>query len=82
MMKIMLSIYLLYMIDQKKSADWNYIDECAKLSNLIPLSDVSDIYSFEDYYQRSNETNVNGCMIAQDALIKLWLFAEIHEQRT
>ncbi|CAF1179227.1 unnamed protein product [Rotaria sordida] len=65
-----------------KSADWNYIDECAKLSNPIPLYGVGDIYSFEDYYQRLNETNVSGCMIARGALIKPWLFTEIKEQRT
>ena len=43
---------------------------------------MGDIYSFEDYYQRLNETNVSGCMIAPGALIKPWLFTEIQEQRT
>ncbi|UJR09599.1 hypothetical protein I4U23_013834 [Adineta vaga] len=65
-----------------KSADWNYVDQCAKLANPIPLYGVGDIYSFEEYYQRLNETNVSGCMIARGALIKPWLFTEIQEQRT
>ncbi|CAF3690354.1 unnamed protein product [Adineta steineri] len=64
-----------------KSADWNYVDQCAKLSDPIPLYGVGDVYSFEDYYQKLNETNVSGCMIARGALIKPWLFTEIKEQR-
>ncbi|CAF3257733.1 unnamed protein product [Rotaria socialis] len=65
-----------------KNADWNYIDECAKAADPIPLYGVGDIYSFEDYYQRLNDTSVSGCMIARGALIKPWLFTEIKEQRT
>ena len=75
------------MVDRKKCVirkvpDWNYVDRCAKIANPIPLYGVGDIYSFEDYYQRLNETNVSGCMIARGALIKPWLFTEIQEQRT
>jgi tRNA-dihydrouridine synthase 3 len=69
-------------IRYSKNVDWNYIDECAKIANPIPLYGVGDIYSFEDYYQRLNETSDSGCMIAPDALIKPWLFTEIEEQRT
>ena len=65
-----------------KNADWNYVDQCARVANPIPLYGVGDIYSFEDYYQRLNETSVSGCMIARGALIKPWLFTEIQEQRT
>ncbi len=65
-----------------KNADWNYIDECAKILNPIPLYDVEDIYSFEYYYQRLNETNISDCIIARDASIKPWLFTEIEEQLT
>jgi len=65
-----------------KQADWNYIDECAKLASPIPLYGVGDIYCFEDYYKRLNETNVSGCMIARGALVKPWIFTEICEQRT
>ncbi|CAF0858863.1 unnamed protein product [Didymodactylos carnosus] len=65
-----------------KLADWNYIDQCAKLADPIPVIGLGDIYNFQDYYQRLEQTSVTGCMIARGALIKPWLFTEIKEQRT
>ena len=84
MMKIMLSIYLLYMVDQKKCANQKVRIGMISMNvrNYQIQYRVGDIYSFEDYYQRLNETNVSGCMIARGALIKPWLFTEIREQHT
>jgi tRNA-dihydrouridine synthase 3 len=62
-------------------SDKKSVTSC-NIPNPIPLYGVGDIYSFEDYYQRLNETSVSGCMIAREALIKPWLFTEIQEQRT
>nr|XP_020636507.1 tRNA-dihydrouridine(47) synthase [NAD(P)(+)]-like [Pogona vitticeps] len=63
-----------------KVADWDYIAECAKIANPMPLFGNGDIFSFEDA-RRATETGVSGIMIARGALIKPWIFTEIKEQR-
>ncbi|XP_059474686.1 tRNA-dihydrouridine(47) synthase [NAD(P)(+)]-like [Neocloeon triangulifer] len=65
-----------------KSADWEYIDECAGLAAPIPLFGNGDILSFEDYNaKRQLGKNISGVMIGRGALIKPWIFTEIKEQR-
>ncbi|KAK7124159.1 hypothetical protein R3I94_018503 [Phoxinus phoxinus] len=63
-----------------KSADWDYIDTCAKLAAPVPLFGNGDILSYEDA-MKARETGVSGIMLARGALIKPWLFTEIKESR-
>ncbi|KAJ1522952.1 hypothetical protein ONE63_002090 [Megalurothrips usitatus] len=65
-----------------RSADWNYVDECAKIAHPVPLFGNGDILSYDDY-KHVTETykNISGVMIGRGALIKPWIFTEIKEQR-
>ncbi|XP_056368627.1 tRNA-dihydrouridine(47) synthase [NAD(P)(+)]-like [Oenanthe melanoleuca] len=63
-----------------RSADWDYIAECARLARPMPLFGNGDILSYEDA-NRAMQMGVSGIMIARGALIKPWLFTEIKEQR-
>ncbi|KAM6136897.1 LOW QUALITY PROTEIN: tRNA-dihydrouridine(47) synthase [NAD(P)(+)]-like [Pterocles gutturalis] len=72
-----------------RSADWDYIAECAKTASPMPLFGNGDILSYEDA-NRAMQLGVLGIMIAMQvpvfplcygALIKPWLFTEIKEQR-
>ncbi|KAM9215396.1 tRNA-dihydrouridine(47) synthase [NAD(P)(+)]-like [Leptosomus discolor] len=63
-----------------RSADWDYIAECAKIASPMPLFGNGDILSYEDA-NRAMQMGVSGVMIARGALIKPWLFTEIKEQR-
>ncbi|NXB09141.1 DUS3L synthase, partial [Cnemophilus loriae] len=67
-----------------RSADWEYIAECARLASPMPLFGNGDILSYEDA-NRAMQTGVSGIMIARQvpvgALIKPWIFTEIKEQR-
>ncbi|NWS76680.1 DUS3L synthase, partial [Crotophaga sulcirostris] len=67
-----------------RSADWDYIAECAKIASPMPLFGNGDILSYEDAH-RAMQTGVSGIMIARQvpvgALIKPWLFTEIKDQR-
>ncbi|XP_044149401.1 tRNA-dihydrouridine(47) synthase [NAD(P)(+)]-like isoform X2 [Bufo gargarizans] len=63
-----------------KLADWEYIKQCAKIADPMPLFGNGDICSFEDA-NRALETGVSGIMVARGALVKPWLFTEIKEQR-
>ncbi|NWI48911.1 DUS3L synthase, partial [Calyptomena viridis] len=67
-----------------RSADWEYISQCARIASPMPLFGNGDILSYEDA-NRAMETGVSGIMIARQvpvgALIKPWLFTEIKEQR-
>ncbi|XP_069504515.1 tRNA-dihydrouridine(47) synthase [NAD(P)(+)]-like [Ambystoma mexicanum] len=63
-----------------KLADWEYINQCAKLASPMPLFGNGDILSYEDA-NRAMKTDVSGIMIARGALVKPWLFTEIKEQR-
>ncbi|KAK2711254.1 hypothetical protein QYM36_012438, partial [Artemia franciscana] len=64
-----------------KLADWDYIEECAKVANPIPLFGNGDVLSYEDYNAGLSSGNVSGVMMARGALIKPWIFQEIKEQR-
>ncbi|NXX50697.1 DUS3L synthase, partial [Tricholaema leucomelas] len=67
-----------------RSADWDYIAECARAASPMPLFGNGDILSYEDANQ-AMQMGVSGIMIARQviegALIKPWLFTEIKEQR-
>ncbi|KAM7302512.1 tRNA-dihydrouridine(47) synthase [NAD(P)(+)]-like [Ixodes scapularis] len=64
-----------------RSADWGYLEQCAKVAHPIPVCGGGDILSFEDANLRRSSTSVSGLMIARGALIKPWIFTEIKEQR-
>ncbi|XP_028399610.1 tRNA-dihydrouridine(47) synthase [NAD(P)(+)]-like isoform X2 [Dendronephthya gigantea] len=64
-----------------KSADWNYINQCANEALPMPLFGNGDILSFEDVQRHRQETGASGVMIARGGLIKPWIFTEIKEQR-
>lgn len=64
-------------------ADWNYINECGRYVDDIPLLGSGDCISWQDYYKNQEDyPNVSGVMIARGALISPWLFTEIKERRT
>ncbi|XP_065683813.1 tRNA-dihydrouridine(47) synthase [NAD(P)(+)]-like isoform X2 [Hydra vulgaris] len=64
-----------------KAADWDYINQCAKLSHPVPFFGNGDIFSYEDAIKRQENFGVDGLMIARGALIKPWIFTEIKEKR-
>lgn len=65
-----------------RSADWEYIETCAKAASPCPVFGNGDILSYEDYVQRRElAPSVQGVMIGRGALIKPWIFTEIKEQK-
>lgn len=65
-----------------RSADWEYIETCAKAVAPHPIYGNGDVLSYEDYIQkRESAPSVQGVMIGRGALIKPWIFTEIKEQR-
>lgn len=65
-----------------KVANWDYIEECSKLTRL-PLIGNGDILSWEDVVERKEFCpSVSGLMIGRGALIKPWIFEEIKQQKT
>lgn len=63
-----------------RSADWNYIEECARGVKNIPVIGNGDIFSYQDYQAiKENYKHVSSVMIGRGALIKPWLFKEIKE---
>ena len=62
-------------------ADWDYIGECAKVADPVPLFGNGDIINFEDYYSHKESAGVSGIMFARGALIKPWVFTEVKERR-
>ncbi|XP_015785503.1 tRNA-dihydrouridine(47) synthase [NAD(P)(+)]-like [Tetranychus urticae] len=65
-----------------KSANWEYVNECAKLSESIPVFGSGDVFSYTDYEQKlADNPNVSGVLIGRGAIIKPWLFTEIKERR-
>lgn len=64
-----------------KSADWDYIDQCAKVAAPMPLFGCGDLLSYEDVERRLQATSVSGVAIARGALIKPWIFTEIKERK-
>ncbi|KAI1282120.1 tRNA-dihydrouridine(47) synthase [NAD(P)(+)]-like [Halotydeus destructor] len=65
-----------------KSADWNYIEECAQVAAPTPLFGSGDVMSYADLDDRiKSESKVSGAMLARGALIKPWVFTELKERR-
>ncbi|XP_013181188.1 PREDICTED: tRNA-dihydrouridine(47) synthase [NAD(P)(+)]-like [Papilio xuthus] len=65
-----------------RSADWEYIETCAKAVTPNPVFGNGDILSYEDYIQkREVAPSTQGVMIGRGALIKPWIFTEIKEQK-
>ncbi|KAL4222916.1 tRNA-dihydrouridine(47) synthase [NAD(P)(+)]-like protein [Mactra antiquata] len=64
-----------------KTADWEYINECARVASPMPLFGNGDIMSYQEANLRREQTGVSGVMLARGALIKPWVFTEIKEQR-
>ncbi|XP_037960401.1 tRNA-dihydrouridine(47) synthase [NAD(P)(+)]-like [Teleopsis dalmanni] len=65
-----------------KSANWQYIEECASKVKRIPVIGNGDIYNFEDYNAcLQTAPHVSSVMIGRGALIKPWIFKEIKEQK-
>ncbi|XP_026322118.1 tRNA-dihydrouridine(47) synthase [NAD(P)(+)]-like [Hyposmocoma kahamanoa] len=65
-----------------RSADWEYIENCAKLVSPFPVFGNGDIMSYKDYVEkREMAPSVQGVMIGRGALIKPWIFTEIKEQK-
>ncbi|XP_046396569.1 tRNA-dihydrouridine(47) synthase [NAD(P)(+)]-like [Ischnura elegans] len=62
-------------------ADWDYINECAKLADPVPLFGNGDILSYEDYERHMEAGAVSGVMIGRGALMKPWIFEEIKEKK-
>lgn len=65
-----------------RSANWEYIEQCAAAARAMPVFGNGDVLSYNDY-EKARETapSVAGVMIGRGALIKPWLFKEIKEQR-
>lgn len=65
-----------------KSANWQYIEECAAKVKYIPVIGNGDILNFEDYNEKRKQApHVSSVMIGRGALIKPWIFKEIKEQK-
>lgn len=65
-----------------KSADWEYIENCAKIVSPFPVFGNGDIMSYKDYVEkREIAPSAQGIMIGRGALIKPWIFTEIKEQK-
>lgn len=65
-----------------KSADWDYVNQVAKLSADIPVFGSGDILSYEDYYEKlESYKNISGALLGRGAIIKPWIFTEIKEKR-
>jgi len=63
-----------------KLADWEYIGACKNTVD-IPVFGNGDVFNYEDYILKKEQSGVDGIMIARGALIKPWIFTEIKEQR-
>lgn len=64
-----------------KSADWSYVDRCAKYAAPMPIFGNGDVLTQRDYWSVIENTDISGVMIARGALIKPWIFTEIKERR-
>lgn len=66
-----------------KSANWEYIEECAAKIKRIPVIGNGDILCYEDFQRiKTVAPHVSSVMIGRGALIKPWIFKEIKEQRS
>lgn len=65
-----------------RTANWEYIEQCAAAARSMPVFGNGDVLSYEDYVRaREVAPSVASVMIGRGALIKPWLFKEIKEQR-
>ena len=65
-----------------RSADWDFIEYCAKAAAPIPVYGTGDVLSYDDYQRcRTLSPTVQGFSIARGALIKPWIFKEIKEKK-
>jgi tRNA-dihydrouridine synthase 3 len=65
-----------------KLANWDYIEQCAKLTAL-PVIGNGDILSYDDIEEhRRMSPSVVSHLVARGALIKPWIFDEIKQQRS
>lgn len=63
-----------------KLADYEYIEQSAKLATKIPVFGNGDILSYEDYVEaRKTAPSISGVMIGRGALVKPWIFQEIKD---
>ncbi|PWA00510.1 hypothetical protein BB558_003424 [Smittium angustum] len=64
-----------------KSADWEFIKSVKDSASTMSLFGNGDVFSWEDYWEKINQTKVDGIMIGRGALIKPWIFQEINERK-
>ncbi|NCQ35124.1 tRNA-dihydrouridine synthase family protein [bacterium] len=64
----------------RMSADWALIDEVARAVSL-PVLGNGDLLTCWDLERRRRETCVESFLVARGALVKPWVFAELHEGR-
>eukprot|EP00210_Caulerpa_lentillifera_P000196 g191.t1 len=64
-------------------SDWDYIYSCAGETKGLQLIGNGDIFSFTDWetHMEASSDTLATCMIGRGALIKPWIFTEIHERR-
>ena len=60
-----------------RSADWDYIRQCAAASPGLPLIGNGDVYSFEEWNANLEGSGLATIMLGRSALIKPWIFTEI-----
>ncbi|PSR72129.1 hypothetical protein PHLCEN_2v11977 [Hermanssonia centrifuga] len=73
-----------------KLADWDYIKQCVEAVrereaeedlSPVPIFGGGDCFSSQDYWEKIEQSGVDGIMVARGALIKPWIFTEIKERR-
>ena len=73
-----------------KLADWDYIRQCVEAVRAreaeedlapVPIFGGGDVFSSQDYWEKLEQSHVDGIMIGRGALIKPWIFTEIKERR-
>ena len=47
----------------------------------VPIFGGGDCFSYEDYWHKMENYDIDGIMIGRGALIKPWIFTEIKERR-
>jgi tRNA-dihydrouridine synthase B len=61
----------------KGRADWDAIREIKRSVSRMPVVGNGDITTAEEAVRRLRETEVDGIMVAREALAKPWIFAQI-----
>jgi hypothetical protein len=47
----------------------------------VPIFGGGDVFSSQDYWEKTEKSKVDGIMIGRGALIKPWIFTEVKERR-